>query len=301
MLLYVSNPSSLSLSKGIYQPAMDYAARLMRAGQWLHFFPEGKVIPRPENSDPDLLLFRFDDQGRPVDLRKIREAEEAAREALLASATKGEGEQKAELSFTDSFFRSKLTAPHSHPATPSSGDSLVADYSLKWGIARLIIEHVLGEGSGEDRDYGRYHESGKDLQAAKQTSQGSQLVSLEDKKETSTNDVLPEVDLLPIYHIGMDDVLPTKKPYVPRLFQRVTFLVRPEGPIRIDRDFLLRLFGEDSAAKIQSSALSLTEKRIRLMAYLEEELNSLKDKAQWLHDRLQQPLSASFEEVKEES
>lgn len=27
--------------------------------------------------------------------------------------------------------------------------------------------------------------------------------------------------VLPVYHVGMDDVLPTKKPYIPRLGQQV--------------------------------------------------------------------------------
>lgn len=259
---------------------MDYASKLMKAGQWLHFFPHGKVIPRPENADADLLLFRYDDNGVPIDLKKIKAAEETA------SAAGDDLVQKEEKSFTDTFFTSKLS---------SSTASLVANYSLKWGLARLIIEHVLGEGVHQDTEYGQYHENGTNSQ---DLSTPRSLVLDPHPEGSSKGTVLPEVDILPIYHIGMDDVLPTKRPYVPRVFQKVTFLVRPEGPIRIDRDFLLRLFGEEQANSIQSGiqGLSLTEKRIRLMTFLEEELNNLRDKAQWLHDKFNQPMGAITEE-----
>src|SRR6218665_3544734 len=104
---------------------MDYAMKLMRAGQWLHFFPEGKVIPKPENCDPELMLFRFDESGRPIDLKKINNPDE------------------------ESFFAAKVNAC----------EKMIQNYSLKWGIARLIIEHVLGEGLNEDSHYLEYNHS----------------------------------------------------------------------------------------------------------------------------------------------
>ncbi|KAI2799789.1 hypothetical protein BLOT_014216 [Blomia tropicalis] len=261
--------------EGIYQPAMDYATKLMKAGQWLHFFPEGKVIPKPENCDPDLLLFRFDENGRPVDLKKLQAIEDD-------SAVSNQNNSSKELSFADSFFKSKLS---------NSTTSLVTNYSLKWGIARLIIEHVLGEGSENDSEYDKFY-------APKQLNDQDDIdttMELQSQFDDQCCQTLPEVDVLPIYHVGMDDVLPTRKPYVPQMFQKITFLVRPEGPIRIDRAFLQRLFGEEVGTEFKSNTqklknqtqpitLSLTEKRIRLMQFLEDELNNLRDKALWLHD-----------------
>lgn len=196
---------------------MDFAARLLQSGQWIHFFPEGKVIPRPEHSDPKLLKFTYDEEGRPVD---------------------------------------------------NDSSDMKYSYRLKWGLARLIIEHVLGESQNEDSEY--------------EPKNSSSLVTLGEEDDPSCT--LPEVDILPIYHVGMDEVLPTRKPYIPRVFRHVTFLVRPEGPIRIDRQLLQSLF--DS-----TKGLSLTEKRIRLMQFLEDELNRLGETAHWLHERFQQQSS----------
>lgn len=164
-------------------------------------------------------------------------------------------------------------------------------YSLKWGMAKMIIEHVLGEGKQQDTEYGHIvHPSSPTVIDLDEDSG-----TVTSRSFDGTKSVLPEVDILPIYHVGMDDVLPTKEPYIPRVLQKVTFLVRPEGPIRIDRNFLMKLFSNESSdsatftsppSSISSSIeLSLTEKRIRLMTFLEEELNRLGEQAQWLHEQ----------------
>lgn len=201
---------------------MDYAAKLMQSGQWLHFFPHGKVIPRPEHSDPQLLKFTFDEKGQPVDSKD----------------------------------------------SPVAGQKV--EYSLKWGMARLIIEHVLGEGKVQDPEY----------DSLLRPSDPDSRPECDLPVNFDPNSTLAEVDVLPIYHVGMDEVLPTRRPYVPRVFRKVTFLVRPEGPIRIDRQFLLTLFGN------HQMELSLAEKRTRLMKFFEEELERLAEKAHWMHDHL---------------
>lgn len=249
--------------EGIYQPAMDYAANLMRSGVWMHFFPEGKVIPRLEKADPALLKFKYDENGKPL----TNEPKEGEPSTLAAMVMK----------------------KRSTNSEPSLCDRLVSlveqqSYSLKWGMARLIIEHVLGEGATHDDHY-------SDICSPSKSSSYSTEVGIDTNRPPN---VLPEVDVLPIYHMGMDDVLPTRHPYIPRMFNKVTFLVRPEGPIRIDRNFLLKLFdvdGDDQMTKSNGAIiprkfeLSLTEKRIRLMRFLEDELNQLSSKAQWLHEK----------------
>ena len=229
---------------GIYQPAMDYAYKLMKSGQWLHFFPQGKVIPRPQYSDPQLLKFKFDENGQPInDNRRLDQCDQ-----------------------------------------PNE------NYTLKWGMARLIIEYVLGEGKQQDAEYKKF--KGEDcFDNSLDTSNQARCDINFDSDQSNT---LPEVDVLPIYHLGMDEVLPTKHPYVPRMFTRVTFLVRPEGPIRIDRQFLLRLFSQDEPASgngctsmVRSAKefeLSLSEKRIRLMKFFEQELDKLAKKAHFIHE-----------------
>ncbi|KAH9424514.1 hypothetical protein DERP_004699 [Dermatophagoides pteronyssinus] len=241
---------------GIYQPAMNYASKLMRDGEWLHFFPEGKVIPRPENADPKLLNFTLVD---------------------------GKYDQSQQQQLVNNDDKTSLS------------DNQQQQYSLKWGMARLIIEHVLSEGKDQDDEYHQI----KPLEGFSSISD----LPPSSSKSNQSDETLPEVDVLPMYHFGMDDVLPTKKPYIPRIFCRVTFLVRPEGPIRIDRNFLMKLFSQNDDDESQSTStlttkssslttsqsssttieLSLTEKRIRLMKFLEKELNILAAKTKALH------------------
>lgn len=155
-------------------------------------------------------------------------------------------------------------------------------YQLKWGLARLIIEHVLGEGEILDNDYyQKYHKN---------------VINTHSMKEcVNQTNTLPEVDVLPIYHCGMDEVLPSRRPYIPKIFKRVTFLVRPDGPIRIDKNFLMKLFSESTDNKNANNKnqqqsltneLTLTEKRICLMNYLEKELDILAAKAKSMHFNL---------------
>lgn len=151
-------------------------------------------------------------------------------------------------------------------------------YQLKWGLARLIIEHVLGEGEIHDNDYyQKYHKN---------------VVNIHTIGEClNHSNTLREVDVLPIYHCGMDEVLPSRRPYIPKVFKRVTFLVRPDGPIHIDKKFLMKLFSEsndneNSIKKSKQSStkeLTLTEKRICLTNYLEKELDILAAKAKAMH------------------
>jgi len=165
--------------KGIYQPAMDFALDLIRDGQWLHFFPEGKVIV----NNKDAIASRLDtDVNISEDIEKVEK--------------------------------------------PS--------YELKWGLARLILDHVFSDNTSGD------------------------------------------LDVLPIYHLGMDDILPTQEPYIPRMNKRATFYVRDDGPIRFDRKILSTLIQD-------ITSLSSKQKRIQIMQFFETEMNLLKAKTMKLH------------------
>ena len=160
--------------KGIYQPAMDYATELLKEGSWIHFFPQGKVVVKPEK----------------------------------------------QLSNCDQ------TVKYSNDKK---------SYELKWGVARLIIDHVFGENNSN------------------------------------------EIDILPFYHIGMETVLPSKKPYIPRINQTITYYIRDEGPIHINKQFLLDLINDFNHSSSKT-------KRIKLMQFIENEMNLLKEKCLSCHN-----------------
>jgi monolysocardiolipin acyltransferase len=115
-------------------------------------------------------------------------------------------------------------------------------YELKWGLARLILDHVFNDNTSK------------------------------------------ELEVLPIYHLGMDDILPTKEPYIPRINKRVTFYVRDDGPIHLDRKSLSQLIGD-------ITSLSSKDKRIKIMQFFENEMNLLKAKAIKLHYGLENIVS----------
>lgn len=175
--------------KGLYQPAMDFALELLRDGQWLHFFPEGKVVIN--NKETQTISSRLDTD--------INISEDIDREVK-----------------------------------PS--------YEFKWGLARLILDHVFSDNTCN------------------------------------------ELEILPIYHLGMDDILPTEEPYIPRINKRTTFYIRENGPILLDKKFLSTLI-EDI------SSLNSKEKRIKIMQFFEYEMNSLKAKAIELHNSFENMVS----------
>ena len=168
--------------KGIYQPAMDFALELLGNGQWLHFFPEGKVV-EPKKSEPMV-----------------------------------ESRLQTDVNVSENI---------DYQLSPS--------YELKWGLARLILDHVFSDHTCK------------------------------------------EVEVLPFYHLGMEDILPTKEPYIPRVSKRTTFYIREDGPIVFDKNFLSSLL-EDM------SNMGSKEKRIKIMRFFESEMNSLKTKAIKLHN-----------------
>lgn len=88
-------------------------------------------------------------------------------------------------------------------------------------------------------------------------------------------DVLDEksvdvVQVLPFYHLGMDQVLPTQEPYIPRVGNHVTVLIRSNGPIAVSREFI---------NKLCHSCQTNNERRIKLMQFFEREMKLLKFEA----------------------
>lgn len=85
------------------------------------------------------------------------------------------------------------------------------------------------------------------------------------------------VSLLPFYHVGMDEVLPTKIPYRPKIGKKVTINVREEGPIDINLNLISQLTNKKTNRRSQ---------RIAIMKFVENELKMLKIRTHKLHQEL---------------
>ena len=64
--------------------------------------------------------------------------------------------------------------------------------------------------------------------------------------------------VIPIYHLGMDRVLPMRKPYIPRPFQRVTFVVGEPIPV----EPLLKKLGNASAEEKRKAVTDLVQEKL---------------------------------------
>lgn len=82
------------------------------------------------------------------------------------------------------------------------------------------------------------------------------------------------IDLLPFYHLGMTEVLPNTKPYIPQLNKKVTIFIREHGPLKITNDLI-----RDLCKGLSSQC----DKRIAIMNYLEEEMKRIKFEAMKKH------------------
>ncbi|XP_031551042.1 tafazzin-like [Actinia tenebrosa] len=133
--------------EGVYQKGVDFALEQLNQGQWVHVFPEGKVI---------------------------------------------------------------------------EDGSLVR---LKWGVGRLIAE----------------------------------------------SKVTPIV--LPLWHVGMDDILPNQKPYIPQIMKKVTVLVGE--PIKF----------EDILKDYQKRKKSATEARKHITDVIQCRFKELKEEAEFIHSK----------------
>ena len=79
--------------------------------------------------------------------------------------------------------------------------------------------------------------------------------------------------VLPFYHTGMGQVLPSTRPYVPRPFNTVTITFREEGPIKFDQRFLHEVCFQ------RKQDMTSREKRMAIMDFMEAEMKRLKIKS----------------------
>lgn len=171
---------------GLDQPAMDFAQALLKDKQWLHLFPEGKVM-RDANQQP------------------------------ISNIDRG--------------------------------------YLYKWGTAKLILDYF----------------------------DASSVLSREKLESDKLGTQEKCIRILPFYHVGMDEVLPIGRPYVPRVGKLITIYVRP-SVINMTRDLLRHILDSAQFSDGHLKSRSRHERdRIKLTRYLESEVGLLMGPATQLH------------------
>lgn len=162
---------------GVDQPAMEFACALLKHHQWLHLFPEGKVM-------------RDDNQQK------------------ISNLDRG--------------------------------------YIFKWGISKLILDYF--------------------------------------KKASNSGNPDSQLRILPLYHLGLDDILPIGWPYIPRFNKLITIFLR-HSVIEMDSKLLNHILKTRTLSSSQIKSRSDDEiDRIKLTNYLEEEMEKLVEPATRLHN-----------------
>jgi len=77
--------------------------------------------------------------------------------------------------------------------------------------------------------------------------------------------------VIPIYHLGMDSILPNKYPYIPHFGQKVTVIVGT--PIKL----------EETLQDLKNSNASPLEMRLKITELIQKQLFSLRTTAEIYH------------------
>lgn len=162
--------------EGLEQSAMNFALSLLRYNQWLHMFPEGRVM-------------------------------RDANQQVISNKERG--------------------------------------YIFKWGVSKLILDYL--------------------------------------KSKTFGDEPARSIRILPFYHLGMDEVLPIGRPYVPRYGKQISIFIRP-SVIEMNLNLLNDILSRKSIRYSSNRSHSDDElKRIKLTNYLEEEIEKLIEPTVRLH------------------
>ena len=219
---------------------MDFCADRLKEGSWVHIFPEGKV-----NSQHEHLRLKWG-VGR-----------------LVYDCWKGDYEPNSSTPLTN-YIASKYLGKDSdnsrkyyHNSTLSETQNTTISQGSEVD-SKSFIESHLKNGTNEIKYSKIHHEQTINPPLTR-------IV----KPEPGLPGKIPVV--LPIYHCGMDSVLPNKYPYIPQVGKNVTILVGE--PLVFD----------EIIAKIDHHKLDRVQARQVITDYIQEELGKLRKKAEYLH------------------
>lgn len=157
---------------------------------------------------------------------------------------------------------------------------------LKWGVGRLVYDSyrapekqdIAGKSNDAILAQRLRSRTGKGAMDEEEGEENDDWSSSEETsllRDGSSSVSCKTPVVLPMYHIGMDTILPNQYPYRPKTGQRVTILVGE--PLDMDK-FM---------ASIDHSTVDSVQARRLITDHIQEELSKLRSKAEHLHEQHQ--------------
>lgn len=252
---------------GVHQQAVDFCAARLREGSWVHVFPEGKVNDKHESlrlkwgigriilecyAGQDF-LFKTEDINAVAENAasvKRQDTDEDLQSKPIAAL------KECGTKLTD--ILRKMKGSEKTVDSLGFGETvktgvLSADSDMEWANASQLSRAVADRSGDTSAQDGEVHRNPSIPTIAKYPGKA------------------PIV--LPIYHYGMDSVLPNKQPYVPKIGQKVTIVVGQP----IDTSQML--------AEFQHRKIDPVEARRLLTDRIQREMNKLGSEAKHLHQQ----------------